>query len=137
LHEALLVLEDVSLNRVNKLALDPVLAELVWSLNRDPVASSSSHAEIGSFIRIVDSKQYTLAELSAHIVLLLKLTETTYKQKLEGLLLDLFDKPKARNEFRRTTAFYCSHLRPVYSQRIARKAATRLRIPAKQASVFS
>jgi exodeoxyribonuclease V alpha subunit len=28
-------------------------------------------------------------------------------------------------------------LRPVYSQRIARKAATRLRSPAKQASVFS
>jgi len=110
LREALLVLEDVSRNRVNKLALDPVLAELVWSLKRDPVASSSLQAEIGSFIRLVDSSQYALAELSAHIVLLLKLAEATYKQKLEGLLLALFDKSRSRNEFRRTTAFYCSHL---------------------------
>jgi hypothetical protein len=110
LREALTVLDDVKQNRVNKLALDPVLAELVWSLGRDPVAGPSSRTEIASFVRLVDSKQYSLSELSAHIVLLLRLTEATYKQKLEGLLLDLFDKPKARNAFRRTIAFYCSHL---------------------------
>jgi hypothetical protein len=61
-------------------------------------------------VRLVESKQYAFAELLAHIVLLLKLTEATYKQKLEGLLLSLFDKPKSRNAFRRTTAFYCTHL---------------------------
>jgi hypothetical protein len=110
LHEALTVLDDVRQNRVNKLALDPVLAELVWSLGRDPVASPSSSAEIASFIRLVAVKQYALAELSAHIVLLLKLTEFTYKQKLEELLLDLFMKHGSRNAFRRATAFYCSHL---------------------------
>jgi hypothetical protein len=110
LHEALTVLDDVRLNRVNKLALDPVLAELVWSLGRDPVVSLISSAEIASFVKLVDAKQYALAELSAHIVLLLKLTEPTYKQKLEELLLEQFKQSKTRNAFRRTTAFYCSHL---------------------------
>jgi hypothetical protein len=33
--------------------------------------------------------------------------------------------------------YFYAQLRPVYSQRIARKAATRLRSPAKRASVFS
>jgi hypothetical protein len=110
LYESLVVLEDVKQNRVHKLALDPVFAELVWSLGRDPVVASRAKDEIAAFIRLLESKQYSLAEATAHITLLIKLIEKNYKGDLERSLLDSFDNPKTRNDYRRTTAFYCSHL---------------------------
>jgi hypothetical protein len=110
LREALAVIDDVKNGRVNPAALQPVVAELAWSLTRDPIVSKSCAAELGSFSRLTNGNQYPLDELKAHIVLLLKLNEESYKTRLENLLLDLFSLSGTRNEFRRTAAFYCSHL---------------------------
>lgn len=110
LHEAGTVVDDVQRNRVNKLALEPVLHELKWSLEKDPVANSLASSEIDSFHRLIDSGQYSLPGLLAHLILLQKLIGEKYKDALEAALLEAFSKPKARNELRVLAGFYCSHL---------------------------
>lgn len=105
LQEASLVIEDVQRNRINKLALEPVLHELRWSLEKDPVATGLAGSEIVSFHRVVEAGQYSLPGLSAHLVLLQKLIGEKYKAALEAALLATFHDPKARNELRVLAGF--------------------------------
>lgn len=104
------MIEDVQRNRVNKLALEPVLYELRWSLEKDPVANDLAGSEIASFHRLVEAGQYSLPGLLAHLVLLQKLIGGKYKEALEAALLQSFHDPKARNELRVLAGFYCSYL---------------------------
>jgi hypothetical protein len=110
LQEASLVIEDVQRNRINKLALEPVLHELRWSLEKDPVANGLAGSEIVSFHRLVEAGQYSLPGLLAHLILLQKLIGEKYKDALEAALLETFHDPQARNQLRVLAGFYCSYL---------------------------
>lgn len=110
LYEISRVIDDVQRNRVNRLALDPVLKELSWSLDKDPVAKVLAEEEVESLQKLIRPGHVSLPELSAHVMLLRRLIGKTYKSALEELLLKNFDKPDGRNAFRVLIGFYCSHL---------------------------
>jgi hypothetical protein len=110
LDEAYAVVEDVRRDRIHKLALVPVLAELNWSLEKDPVAKGAAEQEIESLGQLTKSNQYNFDELSSHVLLLRKKIGKRYKSDLEKLLIEKFEDSGHRIEFRRTAGFYCSHL---------------------------
>ena len=109
IHEAQIVLRDVQKNRITDKVLPPVLSEVAWSLDQDPVAKRAAENEIAIFQKTIDSK-YELSELSAHLVLLSRLIGNRYKADLQKLILETFSQSGQRIQFRKAVGFYCSHL---------------------------
>lgn len=109
LKEALVLIRDIELDRVPRAALSPVIDEIIWSLEKDPVVKKFAEREILSLQRISKS-QHTLDFLAANIKLINRLIGKNYKSALEQRILELFSSSKERVEFRQTCGFYCSHL---------------------------
>ncbi len=108
LSEALELIDEVVLGHIPRAALEPALDELIWSLEEDPVASRRIATTIQSFKQSASAEG--LANVRAHIVLMIKKLSHDYKEKLEGQILELADAEKRRKLLRISTAFYCSHL---------------------------
>ncbi len=53
---------------------------------------------------------FSLDDFSSHLELIEKLVAVDYKATIERLLLELFDQPKQRMDYRKLIGFYCSHL---------------------------
>jgi hypothetical protein len=109
LYEALELVDDVQQARLPRPTLNPVLAELGWSLVKDPVAQALAPAEISAFTELMTSS-FDLQSLLAHIRLLVKAIEPGYQEALEDRLSHLFECENRRVLFRQISGFYCSHL---------------------------
>jgi hypothetical protein len=110
LDEALDLIENVARNRIPRAALEPPLAELAWSLTKDPVVGTLAQAAVGALSELTSRKDYSLSDLRAHLVLIKRLLSALYKGALEAALLNTFADPQQRILLRQATGFYCSHL---------------------------
>lgn len=89
--------------------LDPVIEEMRWSFAKDPAARSLAADEIESLMTLLGTS-FSLDDFSSHLWLIERLIAERYKETLERLLLELFDQPKQRMDYRKLVGFYCSHL---------------------------
>lgn len=110
IREALDLIPDVRRERLPRAALDPIVEEMKWSFDKDPAARSLAGDEIDSFLALVEKKNYKLDDLNSHLRLIQKLVNGKYKETIERLLLELFDKRDKRMDYRKLIGFYCSHL---------------------------
>jgi hypothetical protein len=111
LHEALELIDDVRRSRIPPAVLIPVAEELEWSFSKDSAARSLAVNEIESlFKNIKDRKNLNIDGFLSHIKLIKKLIDEKYKNKIEDLILEIFDDPNRRMELRKLSGFYCSHL---------------------------
>jgi hypothetical protein len=69
LTEAISVIEDVEAGRLPRQALDPVLREVEWSLDKDPVASHICGDQIQTLRDTIENTKCQLPELRAHLIL--------------------------------------------------------------------
>lgn len=109
IYEATKLIKDVQGQRVPRAVLDPVIDELKWSFSKDTAARSLASPEVDAFIILLGTS-FSLDELSSHLILLEKIIARNYKESIERLLIDTFDRPDRRMEFRKLVGFYCSHL---------------------------
>ena len=110
LDEAISLLYDVEQGRIPQKALDPIFAELLWSLEKDSVAQTLAFAEIEILKDVIRIGQYHLADISAHCFLIKRLTSQQYKKELETMLIARLSDDKHRHDFRKLCGFYCSHI---------------------------
>jgi hypothetical protein len=110
LREAVTLVSDVKQGRIPKAAIDPVIAELNWSLQKDPVAKHFAQLEIDDFSRFAKITNPSWDNLTARLLLLQKKISPNYRQALERKLIELVPDSKHRVAFRQVTGFYCSHL---------------------------
>jgi len=108
--EAMELTEDVQRDRIPRVALEPPLSELMWSLTKDPVVESLLGPERSAFSELVKRKDYELSELRAHLNLIKRLLNDSYKQSLEKNIQKTFSDSQNRVELRQSAGFYCSHL---------------------------
>ncbi|MGN6284665.1 MAG: hypothetical protein ACTHM2_05900 [Afipia sp.] len=109
LREALRAIRDVKLDRVPRQTLNPILEEIIWSLDKDPVVKQLAAHEIDALHR-TSKPNASLDTLAANIRLISRLIGKAYKSALEHKITELLPNSKQRVEFRQTTGFYCSHL---------------------------
>ncbi|MET3577939.1 hypothetical protein ABID19_000956 [Mesorhizobium robiniae] len=107
--EALDLIADVEDQRVPRAVLDPVIEEMKWSFAKDPAVRSLAADEIESLITLLGTS-FSLDDFASHLWLIEKLIADKYKATLERLLLELFDQPRQRMDYRKLVGFYCSHL---------------------------
>jgi hypothetical protein len=110
IEEALSLLDDVQRGRLPKQAVDPVFAELLWSLEKDVIAREAAEHEIEALRTLIKTNQYELREAVANCELLKRIVGKRYKQSLESKLLLQLSNDSHRMEFRKLCGFYCSHL---------------------------
>ncbi|WP_423378895.1 hypothetical protein [Burkholderia sp. LMG 32019] len=111
LREALVLVEDVKRGRVPSVALTPVIEELQWSFGKDTAAKEFASDEISSLDKLVkDKKSFSVESFESHVRLMQKLINDNYKERLEDLILEIFDDPGQKIELRKLTGFYCSHI---------------------------
>ncbi|MGO7776099.1 hypothetical protein ACC741_25880 [Rhizobium johnstonii] len=109
IYEAIELIADVQDQRVVRVVLDPVIEEMRWSFAKDPAAQSLAADEIESLVALLGTS-FSLDDFASHLWLIEKLVAEKYKGTLERLLLELFDQPKKRMDYRKLVGFYCSHL---------------------------
>ena len=109
LREALSAIRDVKLDRVPRQSLTPILDEIIWSLEKDPVVKQLAGHEIDALQRTTNPNA-SLDLLAANIKLINRLIASNYKSALEQKIVELFSDSKQRVKFRQTIGFYCSHL---------------------------
>ncbi|WP_156332526.1 hypothetical protein [Rhodopseudomonas sp. AAP120] len=109
LSEALALMRDVQLNRVPRASLKPVLEEVLWSFEKDPIAKSVAPNEISVLSEGI-KQEAILADLAANIRVIARLLKRDYKLRIERYLLAIFDEPNRKLDLRRACGFYCSHL---------------------------
>ncbi|WEZ84985.1 hypothetical protein P6U16_10975 [Rhizobium sp. 32-5/1] len=107
--EALELLHDVRQERIPRQVLEPIVEELKWSLKKDPAARNLAGGEIESLLTLLGTS-FSLEDFTSHLRLIQKLVGGHYKKTIEHLLLELFDKPDKRMDFRKLVGFYCCHL---------------------------
>ncbi|TIO48115.1 MAG: hypothetical protein E5X80_29200 [Mesorhizobium sp.] len=107
--EALELIADVQDQRVVRPVLDPVIEEMKWSFAKDPAARSLAADEIDTLVALLGTS-FSLDDFASHLLLIEKLVAEKYKETLERLLLELFDQPRQRMDYRKLVGFYCSHL---------------------------
>ncbi|NSZ06212.1 hypothetical protein G6M14_07555 [Agrobacterium tumefaciens] len=107
--EALELLHDVRQERIPRQVLEPIIEELKWSLKKDPAARNLAGGEIESLLNLLGTS-FSLEDFTSHLRLIQKLVGGHYKKTIELLLLELFDKPDKRMDFRKLVGFYCCHL---------------------------
>lgn len=108
LNEASRLLRDIEAQRVKQVTAEPFIAELVWSLERDPVIDNIA-GELSLLVRQkAKNKQTPLYELRASIDLLYRRTRLGYQSALETLILEIYSDPNKRIKLRAATGFYCS-----------------------------
>lgn len=108
-YEAIELIADVQDQRVVRVVLDPVIEEMRWSFAKDPAAHSLAADEIESLMALLGTS-FSLDDFAAHLWLIEKQVAEKYKGTLERLLLELFDQPGKRMDYRKLVGFYCSHL---------------------------
>lgn len=109
LHEALELVDDVRDQRVPRAVLDPIIDEMKWSFKKDPAAKTLATAEIESLLTLL-ATSFSLEDFYAHLVLIERLVSERYKSTIERLILELYDQPDQRMDYRKLVGFYCSHL---------------------------
>jgi hypothetical protein len=110
LTEALRLIEDVQRDRIPRDTLEPVIDEVLWSLDKDPVAKSSAAPELASLHELTKQPKYLLTDGSANIQLIRKILAGSYKSNLEARILALVAEKNHKIELRQCCGFYCSHL---------------------------
>ena len=109
IEEALELIHDVRHERVPRPVLDPIIEEMKWSFNKDPAARSLAGDEIDSLMALLGTS-FSLDDLTSHLLLIQKLVAKNYKKTIESLLIEIFDQPNRRMEYRKLIGFYCSHI---------------------------
>jgi hypothetical protein len=110
LEEALSLLDDIQRGRLPRPAVDPVFAELLWSLEKDIIAREAAENEIEALRSLLKGNQWEIREVVANCELLKRIVGKYYKQNLESKLLERLADDAHRMEFRKLCGFYCSHL---------------------------
>jgi hypothetical protein len=111
LDEALVVIADVSAQRLPLAALEPILQELIWSLQKDPVAQTIASEVVTEISdKFKAGAKRDIRDLRAGVELLRKRLLPEYRNSLEHKIVELFDKIDARVKLRSTVAAYCSYL---------------------------
>jgi hypothetical protein len=109
LKEAGRLIADIERGQISELALKPLLAELCWSLDKDPVAKAISEREVIAFQEKTRGT-YQLSEINSYLVLLHKRISAQYKSAIEKKIIEVFSEQRRRIELRQACGFYCSHL---------------------------
>lgn len=110
LDEAIIVANDVRQNRIPAQALEPVQAELGWSLMKDPMAKDVAGAEIDSFVGLMKGDKIKTEDIVHHVLLLRRRLGENYKAMCENKILALYAEDNKRIQLRHATGFYCSYL---------------------------
>ncbi|HEV2548911.1 MAG TPA: hypothetical protein VGU20_16335 [Stellaceae bacterium] len=110
LDEAISVADDVRVGRLPRQALEPVQAELAWSLSKDPMARDIASADIDLFGELIRDSRSAIDDTVRHVTLLKKRLGQRYRALCEEKIFGLFADEKSRIELRHATGFYCSHL---------------------------
>lgn len=106
LQEALTVVDDVQAQRLPPAALDPVLAELIWSLRRDPVAIDLAEKDILLFEEISKPNKRDLRLVSDAVTILHEKIENKYAEHIQNKIIYLFG-AREKKDFRAAVAAYC------------------------------
>lgn len=107
--EALDLINDVTRARIPRQVLDPVVEEMKWSFKKDPAARGLAGDEIDALLALLTTS-FSLDDFRSNLRLIQKLVEGKYKETVEQLLLELFEKKEKRMDYRKLVGFYCSHL---------------------------
>jgi len=103
LNEAVALIAEIEASRVPRETLEPIIQEMLWSFEKDPIAKQSASLEINALAELIRQK-YVMAELLGSIRLIRRLLSWGYKLALEQWLLKLFDEPKRKIEMRQLAA---------------------------------
>jgi hypothetical protein len=109
LEEALLVAQDIQQDRLPRAAFDPVQAELIWSLGKDPTARHLVERETEAFVQFTKSPN-TIDEIIKYVIFIQRYLATNYKEQCEAGISAVISEPDRRVELRQSAGFYCSHL---------------------------
>ena len=108
--EAIELILDVDRNRIPRAALEPPIAEIIWSLAKDPVVDELLGEHRIALAELVKRQDYNLGELRARLILMQRLLSASYKTALETNIVRTFSDTTKRIELRQCAGFYCSHL---------------------------
>lgn len=110
LKEAINVIDDVQEDRVPSIALEPVLKELIWSIESDTAIKTICPDEAKVVCEALSSQKINVRSLRQHVVFLRERISGTYKSILENEILDSFQDPNSRIKQRNATSSWCSHI---------------------------
>ncbi|TCB38818.1 hypothetical protein E0J02_26615 [Rhizobium leguminosarum bv. viciae] len=111
MQEALLLSEDVRRGKIPQPTLLPVIEEIEWSVEKDPVAKELAGAEILSLLGVVKNRNnFMLDPFMSHLKLISKLVVPNYKETIERLILESLGRERDAINLRKLTGFYCSFL---------------------------
>ena len=110
LREAIIVCEDIQRNRIPKIALKPVLEELIWSLQGDPVIGQIFDFDINHFIAEIRNEGLVVRDLMRRLRYLEATLEKLYKGTLEKSITTNLKDGGSRVRLRKMAQTYCSHL---------------------------
>ncbi|MCA2376988.1 hypothetical protein ATU3C_09560 [Agrobacterium genomosp. 3 str. RTP8] len=111
--EALVLVDDVRRGRIPVATLHPIMDEIDWSLDKDPVARLLAESEIKSLKAVVAQKAKTnfpLDLFASHLKLIMKLVGATYKETVEQQIVESIGRQRDAINLRKLTGFYCSFL---------------------------
>jgi hypothetical protein len=110
LKEAIIVAQDIQENRIPKIALTPVLEELSWSLNSDPMAKALLGERVDILLRIISNQQSEIRSIIQTLQYAYENIYRDYQQACESRILELCIEERRRIELKKVTLAYCSHL---------------------------
>lgn len=110
LNEALRIIHDIQAERLPKRAFEPILAELIWSLRKDPILDRLAKEETDEFLNSAKNISENLTALSGFISLLKRKILASYKGAIEEHILSLLSEQNRRVDLRHAVGFYCSHM---------------------------
>lgn len=110
LNEAIEIIGDISVDRLPRQAIEPIIDELLWSLAQDPVTTTLVGNKIEILKATIKPQNYSLISVKSQLIFMRKQIEQKYKKALEAKVLELFCDSKNRVALRKACGFYCSHL---------------------------
>lgn len=110
LSESLDVIEDIQKERIAKAAIEPVVAEIMWSLRDDPVVSTIDSFDVDFTIDTIRKRSNILNELAQNIRFIIKTLQPIYKECCEENVSSLCSSNKRRSALRSFMSSYIAHL---------------------------
>ncbi len=110
LDEAIQVLEDIKSVKLPKKAFEPILSELIWSFESDPLLGDSLKSEISFLKDQLNLDKFLPEEVQTKIEIFKRNYCANYKEKLENAMISIIANERRRNSLRELTSLYCTHI---------------------------
>ena len=110
LREARDLSNDIKLKRVNRAAVDPVVAELAWSIQNDEAAKIVAGDSLDVLQGIIKQKTFKIDELIFSTSLAIKILDNNYGNSIKAIIEDNVTENGSRIELLKATGFLVSHL---------------------------